>query len=72
VYYSSASQKLFSGIDLWGFAASGISQLNNFNVAAQAFQYVSNEDLFLETDTADPTGGNGTAKITVIYQTISI
>jgi hypothetical protein len=72
VYSPSVTDKLFFGIDLWGFAASGISQLNNFNVAAQAFQYAANEDLFLETDTADPTGGNGTAKITVIYQTINV
>ena len=72
VFFPTSSHKLFFGIDLWGFAASGVSQLNNFNVAAQAFQYRANEDLFLETDTADPTGGDGTVKITVIYQTINL
>jgi hypothetical protein len=72
VYSPSTSHRLFSGIDLWGFAASGVSQLNNFNVAAQAFQYATNEDLFLETDTADPAAGDGTVKITVIYQTINL
>lgn len=72
VYSPSVTDKLFFGVDLWGFAASGISQLNNFNVAAQAFQYAANEDLFLETDIGDPTGGNGTAKITVVYQTIAL
>lgn len=72
VFFPSSSDKLFFGVDLWGYAASGVSQLNNFNVAAQAFQYAANEPLNLQTDTSNPTGGNGTAKITVIYQTINI
>jgi hypothetical protein len=72
VYYASGSDNLFIGVDLWGFAASGVSQLNNFNAASQSFQYVANADLLLRTDTSNPTGGNGTAKITVIYQTISL
>jgi hypothetical protein len=72
VYYASGSDNLFIGVDLWGFATSGVSQLNNFNAASQSFQYVANADLLLRTDTSNPTGGNGTAKITVIYQTISL
>ena len=72
VFFPSSSDKLFFGVDLWGYAASGVSQLNNFNVAAQAFQYVTNEPLNLQTDTSNPTGGDGTAKITVIYQTITL
>jgi hypothetical protein len=72
VYYLSGSNNLFLGVDLWGFAASGVSQLNNFNAASQSFQYVANADLLLETNTSNPTGGNGTAKITVIYQTITL
>ena len=47
VFFPSSSDKLFFGVDLWGYAASGVSQLNNFNVAAQAFQYVTNEPLNL-------------------------
>jgi hypothetical protein len=72
VYYASGSDNLFLGVDLWGFAASGVSQLNNFNAASQSFQYVANADLLLQTDTSNPTAGDGTAKITVIYQTISL
>jgi hypothetical protein len=72
VFFPSSSDKLFFGVDLWGYAASGVSQLNNFNVAAQAFQYATNEPLNLQTDTSNPTGGDGTAKITVIYQTITL
>jgi hypothetical protein len=72
VYYLSGSNNLFLGVDLWGFAASGVSQLNNFNAASQSFQYASNEDLLLQTNTSNPTAGDGTAKITVIYQTITL
>lgn len=71
VYYPSAIDKLFVAMDLLGFATSGVSQLDRFYVGAQTFQYVANEILYLNTNSGNPTAGDGTMKVTVIYQTIN-
>lgn len=69
-YFPSALDKLFEGIFLLTFTTSGISKLDNINIGAPTFQYVSNEPLEIVAGVGNPTAGDGTIKITVVYQTI--
>lgn len=70
-YCPTAYDKLYEGIDLLGFTTTSITQMNNINVGAQTYQYVANEALLLSTITSNPLTGDGTIKVTVIYQTIA-
>jgi hypothetical protein len=70
-YFPTAYDKLYEGIDLLGFTTTSITQMNNINIGAQTYQYVANEALLLSTITSNPTTGDGTIKVTVIYQTIA-
>jgi hypothetical protein len=70
-YFPTAYDKLYEGVDLLGFTTTSITQMNNINIGAQTYQYVSNEALLLSTITSNPTTGDGTIKVTVIYQTIA-
>lgn len=71
-YFPSAVDKLFFGLGLWSFAASGVSKMDLYNVGSQTFQYAVNEALYLATSVGNPTAGNGTCTVTVIYQTINV
>ena len=70
-YSPTAFDKLYEGIDLLGFTTTSITQMNNINIGAQTYQYVANEALLLSTITSNPLTGDGTIKVTVIYQTIT-
>ena len=70
-YCPTAFDKLYEGIDLLGFTTTSITQMNNINIGAQTYQYVANEALLLSTVTSNPLTGDGTIKVTVIYQTIT-
>ena len=69
-YFTSAFDKLYEGIGLLGFTTTSITQMNNINIGAQTYQYVANEALLLSTLATNPLTGDGTIKVTVIYQTI--
>jgi hypothetical protein len=69
-YFPTAYDKLYEGIDLLGFTTTSITQMNNINIGAQTYQYVANEALLLSTITSNPLTGDGTIKVTVVYQTI--
>jgi hypothetical protein len=69
-YFPTAFDKLYEGVDLLGFTTTSITQMNNINIGAQTYQYVANEALLLSTITSNPLTGDGTIKVTVIYQTI--
>ena len=45
--------------------------MNNINIGAQTYKYVANEALLLSTVATNPLTGDGTIKVTVIYQTIA-
>jgi hypothetical protein len=70
-YSPTAFDKLYEGIDLLGFTTTSITQMNNINIGAQTYQYVANEALLLSTLATNPLTGDGTIKVTVIYQTIA-
>ena len=69
-YYAAGTISYFVGIDLLGFTGSGISKLFSNDSAVQQFQLVSNAPLLLQADLGDPMTGDGTIKVTVVYQTI--
>jgi len=69
-YFPSALDKLYQGVNLLGFATTSITQMNNMDIGLLTYQYVANEALFVTTLTSNPATGDGTIKITVIYQTI--
>jgi hypothetical protein len=68
---SSSLDKLFLSVDALGFTSTAIAQMNNNDTGAQSYQYVANEPLLLSTNGTNPTLGNGSVKVTVIYQTIA-
>lgn len=71
-YYSAGTIAYFVGIDLLGFTGSGISKLYSLDSAVQQFQLVSNAPILLQADLGDPLTGDGTIKVTVVYQTINL
>jgi len=71
-YFPSAFDKLYEGIGLLGFTTTSITQMNNINLGATTYQYVANEALFMTTLSSNPLTGDGTIKVTVIYQTINV
>ena len=72
VYYAAGTVSYFVGIDLLGFTGSGISKLFSNDSAVQQFQLVSNAPILLQATLGDPLTGDGTIKVTVIYQTIAL
>jgi hypothetical protein len=70
-YYSAAFDKLYEGIGLLGFTTTSVTQMNNINIGATTYQYVANAPLLLSTVTSNPLTGDGTIKVTVVYQTIA-
>jgi hypothetical protein len=70
-YYAAGTISYFVGIDLLGFTSSGISKLYSNDSATQQFQLVANAPILLQADLGDPLTGNGTIKVTVVYQTIN-
>jgi len=70
-FYAAGTIGYYMGIDLLGFLSSGISKLYSLDSATQQFQLVANAPIFLQADLGDPMTGDGTIKVTVVYQTIN-
>lgn len=69
---TSGSDAIMSSTGFWGFAASGINQMFDFNPGASATQYVTNDNLMLSTSGGNPAAGNGTCLLYILHSTISI
>lgn len=72
VYYAAATIAYYIGFDLLGFTSSGISNVYRIESAVQNFQLVSNAPILLDAPLGDPMTGDGTIKVTVVYQTINL
>jgi hypothetical protein len=70
-YFPTSADILYEGLSLLTFSTTSITQMNNVNIGSQTYQYVTNQALLLSTGISDPLSGDGTIKVTVIYQTIN-
>jgi hypothetical protein len=69
-YYAAATIDYYNSLDLLGFTSSGISNVYMIESGVQEFQLVSNAPILLNAPLGDPMTGDGTIKVTVVYQTI--